>query len=51
LQGIADWSLKTLQIASTVFAQSANLLNGLGILHGRRILKAPIHLSDAPDRV
>ena len=24
-----------MQIASTIFAQSVNLLNGLGILHGR----------------
>jgi hypothetical protein len=37
LQGTAGCSLKTLQIASTIFAHSVNLLNGLGILHGRLI--------------
>jgi hypothetical protein len=35
LQGTEDCYLKTLQIASTIFTQSVNLLNGLGILHGR----------------
>jgi hypothetical protein len=36
LQGTADFGLKTLQIGSTIFGQSVNLLNDLGILHGRR---------------
>jgi hypothetical protein len=35
LHGTADFGLKTLQIGSTIFGQSVNLLNDLGILHGR----------------
>jgi hypothetical protein len=37
LQEIATCLPKTLQIRLPVFRQSLNLLNGLGILHGRLI--------------
>jgi hypothetical protein len=37
-----------LQIASAIFAQSVNLLNGLGILHGRRSMPYTLNVAGRP---